>query len=196
MKLAVIEWDGKENGRGGKGWGWANERAHGQREDKRIVNSLPRYQHFTKFCHFLTWSLYSRLSDVCVKFGQGKSTIWSLNDVFFLLSEVSKQGVLCFLLATINSGYIRKAWYIPCELKFPKLWKQICFQFLMRCSSCILLTYVMSFIKHNHRFLGQLLGDEISNLRIQEVVITVDDDVGMVYLQRGAIKENAVIVQL
>lgn len=41
------------------------------------------------------------------------------------------------------------------------------------------LTNVMSFIKNNYGLLGELLGDHICDLWVQEVVVTVDYDVGM-----------------
>lgn len=42
-----------------------------------------------------------------------------------------------------------------------------------------LFTDVMSFIKHNHRFLGELFGHQVCYLWVQKVVVAVDHDVGV-----------------
>jgi hypothetical protein len=43
-------------------------------------------------------------------------------------------------------------------------------------------TNIVSFVKDHHCFLGEFFRDLFSNLRVQQVVIAVHHDVGMVYL--------------
>ncbi len=38
-------------------------------------------------------------------------------------------------------------------------------------------TYVVSFVEYNHGRFTEFLGDQVSNLRVQKVMVTVDDDV-------------------
>ena len=37
----------------------------------------------------------------------------------------------------------------------------------------------MSLIKHHNRFLGEFLGHQVGDLRVQQVVVAVHDDVGV-----------------
>lgn len=41
------------------------------------------------------------------------------------------------------------------------------------------LTYIMSLIKHHHRFLRQLFGHQVGYLGVQQVVVAVHHNVGM-----------------
>ena len=47
-------------------------------------------------------------------------------------------------------------------------------------------TYVVCLIKHNHRRLLQFFGHKFSNFRIQKVMITVHNYVGMINLKTEA----------
>ena len=45
-------------------------------------------------------------------------------------------------------------------------------------------TDVVGFIKHHHCLLGELLGDQPCNLRVQQVGVVEDDHVSLLHLRR------------
>jgi len=52
----------------------------------------------------------------------------------------------------------------------------------------VTLTYVVSLIKHHHRVLGQLFGHQVSDLRVQQVVVAVHHDVSVQELRGDTVR--------
>lgn len=52
------------------------------------------------------------------------------------------------------------------------------------------ITYVVGLIKHHHRLLGQFFGHQVSDLWVQQVVVTVHHDVGMQELRGNRVNRT------